>query len=133
MTERYYGKVVAVRDEYTVVINKGFDQGVEIGQKYLVVGLGEMIIDPDTKEELGQLEIVRGRVIVTHVQQNIATAESYEYDKSADVKEIKKVSSKGAIAIWGGLQDTITESIKPGEKYLKTLNKTEIGDQIIKI
>jgi len=133
MSEKYYGKVVAVRDEYTIVINKGSEQGVDAGQKYLVVGLGEIIIDPDTKEELEQLEIVRGRVVVTHVQKKIATAESCEYDKSADVKEIKKVSSKGTIAILGGLQDTVTESIKPGEQYLKTLDNIEVGDQIIKL
>ena len=133
MSEKYDGKIVSVRDDYTVVINKGMEHEVKVGQKYLIIGLGEIIIDPDTKEELEQLEIVRGRVAITHVQQKIATAESCEYDKSADIKEIKKVSSKGAIAILGGLQDTVTESITPGKEYLKTLDDTKVGDQIIKL
>jgi len=132
MTERYFGKVVSTPDEYSVVINKGSDQEVQEGQKYLVVGLGEIITDPDTGEELEKLEIVRGRVVVEHVQPKIATLKSCEYETSEDVKEIKKVTSRGGLAMFGP-QDTVTESITPGEKHLKGLDGAKVGDLVIKL
>ncbi len=132
MTERYFGIVVAVPDEFTVVINKGTEHDVQDGQKFLVLGLGDIIIDPDTKEELEKLEIVRGRVSVSHVQQKISTLKSYEYKRTEDKKEIKKVDSRSAFAAIMS-QNTVTESIIPGKKYLKELNEAEVGDYVVKL
>ncbi|WP_152662884.1 hypothetical protein [Halomonas sp. HG01] len=132
MTDRYFGKVVSKPDGYRVVVNKGYDNGVEVGQKFLVVGIGDVIRDPDTGEELEKLEIVRGRVVVDHVQQKISTLKSCEYEVSEETKEIKKVSSRGGLAVLGP-QDTVTESIKPGSKHLKPLQGAGIGDLIIKL
>lgn len=132
MTDRYFGKVVSVPDEYNVVINKGAEQNVQMGEKFLVVGMGEVIRDPDTGEELEKLEIVRGRVVVEHVQQKIATLKSCHYEESEGVKEIKKVSSRGGLALLGP-QDTVTESIKPGTKHLKALSGAEPGDLVIRL
>ncbi len=132
MTERYFGRVVATPDEYTVVINKGADDEVKTGQKFLVVGQGDIIVDPETNEELERLELVRGRVSVEHIQQKISTLKSCEYEKTEDVKEIKKVTSRGGFAMIGP-QDSVTESITPGERYLKELNGAQVGDYIIKL
>lgn len=132
MTERYFSKVVSAPDEYNVVINKGSDQDVEVGQKYLIVGLGEIIKDPDTGEELENLEIVRGRVVVVHVQPKISTLKSCDYEVSEGVKEIKKVTSRGGLAMFGP-QDTVTESITPGKKRLKPLEGAKVGDLVINL
>ena len=132
MTDRYFGKVVALPNEYSVVMNKGAEQGVQVGHIFMVVGLGDVIMDPDTNEELERLEIVRGRVKVTHVQPKIATLESCDYTKSEDVKEVKKVIWNGGLAMFGP-QDTVTESIKPGEKHLKALEDANVGDYVIKL
>jgi hypothetical protein len=132
MSARYIGKVVKVSDEFTVVINIGSEKGVVEGDKFLIVGLGEVIIDPDTQEELEQLEIIRGKASVTHVQNKISTLKSYEYEKSSDVKEITKVTGGYAMSAILG-QNTVTESIKPGASYLKTLEDVQIGDCVIKL
>lgn len=132
MSERYFGKVVTVPDKYNVVINKGSEQDVQVGDSFLVVGIGEVIKDPDTGEKLENLEIVRGRVVVEHVQPKIATLKSCQYEASEDVKEIKKVTSRGGLALLGP-QDTVTESIKPGAKHLKALDGAKIGDFVIKL
>jgi hypothetical protein len=135
MTDRYAGKVVRVSDKITVIINKGSENGIVIGDKFLIVGLGEIIVDPDTQEDLEQLEIVRGKAIVIHVQEKISTLQSCEYEKSSDEREIKKVTSRGGVAFPGvfGPQDTVTESIKPGEERLKELKGVQVGDRIIKL
>jgi hypothetical protein len=133
MAERYFAKVVKVVDKYTIVINAGTDKGVRIGKQFLVVGLGEAIIDPDTKESLGELEIVRGKGRVTHVQERMATLKSAEFERQPDVKEIKKVSTggKGAIANMFGPQETVTESIKPSEPISKPFIDAQAGDLAI--
>lgn len=135
MSDRYFGKVVAANDKFTIVMNKGSTHGVEVGDQFLVVGLGQSIIDPDTQEELGQLEIVRGKVSVTHVQEKIATARSCEFEKFSDIKETKKVTSRsmGALAGLMGPQDTITESIRPVAEELKELEGAQLGDLLLKL
>ncbi len=132
MTERYFGRVVATPDAYTVVINKGAEHEVKEGQRFLVVGQGDIIVDPETNEELERLELVRGRVSVEHIQQKISTLKSCEYEATKDVKEIKKVTARGGVAMFGP-QDTVTESITPGERHLKELNSAQVGDYIIKL
>ena len=70
-------KVVNVIDDYKLVLNIGSDDGAKEGQKYLIYEVGtEEIFDPDTKESLGFLELVKGTGIITHVQPKI-------YDKSS--------------------------------------------------
>jgi hypothetical protein len=135
MNDRYFAKVASVPDNYSIVVNKGSEHGIGVGNKFLVIGIGDSIVDPDTGEELEKLEIVRGKVVATHVQDKIATMKSDEYEKSSDIKEIKKVVSKGGGGIIGLLnsQDTVTESIKPGEEYLKPLTGVEKGDLLIKL
>ena len=74
-------RIVDVIDSYRCAINKGLDDGIKIGQRLLVYGLGKPITDPDTGEDLGSLEIVRGRGKVTHVQARLATLETYETEQ----------------------------------------------------
>lgn len=132
MNERYFGKIVSTPNKYTVIVDKGAEHGVESGDRFIVVGLGDVLLDPDTNEELERLEIVRGRVVVTHVQKKISTLTSCEYEKSEDVRDITKVTSRGGLAMLGP-QETITESIRPGEKRQKALDGAVIGDYLIKI
>ena len=130
MTERYFAKVVKVTDQHTVVINAGSNRNVRVGALFLIVGLGEIIVDPDSNESLGALEIVRGKARVTHVQELMSTLQSAEFEKHPDVKEIRKVSTagKGGLATFFGPQETVTESIKPSEPVSKPFIGAQVGD-----
>jgi hypothetical protein len=77
-TSKFPARVVAVSDgDYDVAINRGKADGLKIGQRFIVYGLSEEEIkDPDTGESLGRLEIVRGRGMVTHLQEKMATIRS---------------------------------------------------------
>ncbi len=88
-------RVAKVIDEYTIVINKGLDDGIKPGQRFLIFAFGENIIDPDTKEDLGTLEIVRGTGKVTHLQEKIATVTSDM--KSSPRKTIRKIGKPGTL------------------------------------
>ena len=69
-------KVAKVLDNKTIVINRGFEDNVKKGDSFLIYALGEDIFDPETGENLGKLEIVRGRAIAEHVQEKLATLKS---------------------------------------------------------
>lgn len=134
MSERYFGKVVHISNKFSVVINAGAEKDVKVGMKFLVVGLGDVIRDPDSGEELEQLEIVRGRAEVVHVQPKLSTLNSIEVDRQPDTREIKKVTSRSTgIAALIGPQDVVTESITPSEPVLLELRGAKVGDLVIKL
>jgi hypothetical protein len=73
-------------------MNQGPRKGVELGDKFLVVGLGQSINVCDTLMELGHLEILHGNVSVVHVQERNSTARSCKFDSSSDSKGFTKTT-----------------------------------------
>jgi hypothetical protein len=133
MNSRYHGKVVAKPDNYSVVVNIGSDHHVKLDQEFLIVGLGETIIDPDSGEILEQLEIVKGKVTATHVQQKISTLTSLEVERDPDVREIKRKPSGSSYATIFGDRESVVETTRLGAERKKTIPYAEIGDYILKI
>ena len=93
------GKVVKIINEYTIVINKGDRDGVKNGQRFLIYDYAEEIIDPDTKDSLGMLEIVRGTGKVTHLQEAIATISSDM--KTSPGRSIRRINRTSIGGVWG--------------------------------
>jgi hypothetical protein len=73
-----------------VVINRGVRDGVKLGDRFLVFGEGPHITDPDTGKDLGQLELVRGRGEVVHVQEHLATIRTIERRRTRPAKRITR-------------------------------------------
>ncbi len=71
------GKVAAVLNDRELVINKGESSGVKPG---MIFGVPEEreIQDPDTKEELGSVEIIKIRVKVVDVKPKMSICRTYE-------------------------------------------------------
>ncbi len=73
----FTASIVKILDDFTLVINKGSEDGVKKGDTFLVYYVEpEELIDPVSGESLGNLEIVRGSGSVTHVQEKMATIKS---------------------------------------------------------
>ena len=73
------GKVIKILDEYNIVINLGWKDGLADGMNVVVFAPGsEEVKDPNTGESLGYLELVKAHLKVAHVQErcSICTAES---------------------------------------------------------
>lgn len=86
-----YTVVETLDNNYKLVINAGKNKGIVMGQRYLVYALSDHeIIDPETKQSLGYLEIVKGTGKVIHVQEKMATIESDTYKSSQPTKIIRK-------------------------------------------
>ncbi len=77
--KRIEGKVAAILNEREVVLNIGSDAGVKPEMKFeiLVTEPGE-IIDPDTGEILGTLDLAKTRVEVVDIQHKMCVARTYE-------------------------------------------------------
>ncbi len=76
MTDTIVAKVAAVMDDTTLVLNAGSQMGVKEGMLFDVVAQHQEITDPDTGDSLGQWEVAKARVVVTHVQERMSTVRS---------------------------------------------------------
>lgn len=69
--------VVQIINNNRLAINKGKDDGIRLGQRMLVYELStDEIIDPNTGESLGYLEIVKGTGKVINIQEKMSIIES---------------------------------------------------------
>nr|WP_321360475.1 hypothetical protein [uncultured Hyphomonas sp.] len=119
-------RVAKVLDEYTVVLNKGARDGLAVGDKLLIFGIGEEILDPETGESLGQIELVRGRVKIQHLQDKICTARSSETIKIPGRKRTIQRRDSWAIAL-----GTAREEIEEDHSFEdKPLDDPEVGDHV---
>lgn len=79
MTELIRGKVAQVLNEREIAINVGTAHGVDVGMYFNVIDAQNAEIkDPDTGEVLGSIERPKVRVEITHVQEKLSVATTYE-------------------------------------------------------
>lgn len=142
MSSNYTAKIVSINeDEKTFVINKGSEDYIRKDDIYLIFELGDEIIDPDTDESLGRLEIVKGTARVSHIQEKMSTIISNEYIMTPERKEIKQHKNNKLIdsftkTIYGiGHFDneSQTETIIASEKIIKKIPNVKVGDYVRKI
>lgn len=115
-------RVVEILTNTKLILNCGKDVGIRNGNKFLIYGLSKILIDPETGENLGQAEIIRGEGQVVHIQDKLCTIESCLYD-SGSSRVIKKSQP---ISIFSG--GTTTEEEVIGERRLKIFEDVQIGD-----
>lgn len=119
-------RVAHLLDQYTFVINRGSKHGVKVGQNFLIFRLGENISDPESGEDLGILELVRGRARVTHVQEQMSTLESTDVENiPGTVKKIRRNAMTGIMALTGGARE---EVIEEGSQTKKLSIGTRVKD-----
>ena len=83
--EKIIGKVVKIKDEYSVVINVGDSKGASIGDRvYIINTILENITDPDTGEDLGDIVDTKCTLYISHVYEKVsvcaASQESTVYE-----------------------------------------------------
>lgn len=104
----YPARVVKVLNEYRVIINRGTADGMKKGTVLLIYELSrDELKDPETGENLGKLEIVRGTGAVIHLQDRLATVESNR--KSTPSKKIVRRNTGTLAFAVGREEETITE------------------------
>lgn len=58
MSEKIY-KIVDITSEYDVVINAGLNDNISDGTEFEIFVYGKEIVDPDTLESLGTLDVIK--------------------------------------------------------------------------
>ena len=82
MNELIRGKVAQVLNEREIAINVGTEHGVYLGMYFDVIDTqDEEIKDPDTGEVLGSIERAKVKVQVTHVQEKLSVATTYQVER----------------------------------------------------
>ncbi len=116
--EVFPATVVLILSSSKIVINRGKVHGLRAGQRLLVYQLSEQeIIDPSSKESLGQLEIVKGTGKVIHLQEKMSTIES-------DKKQMRRIS-KSSNNIYG-----IGSDVVESEENVLPFESPEVGDMV---
>ncbi|MBN2686222.1 MAG: hypothetical protein JXR40_13155 [Pontiellaceae bacterium] len=116
-------KVIKVVDDTTIVINAGSEDGITANQKFTLYCLDtEDLIDPDTNENLGRLEIVKGVVAPTHIQMKVSTLKSDIWRNPEGEKTIIK-RSPFMIAL--GSEEIVERG---GTKTRTPLDDPQVGD-----
>lgn len=127
MSEQSYAKIVRVEDSYLeFIINKGRNDGVTEQSVFVIYEIGDEIIDPETNKNLGKLEIIKGKVKAKHIQDNMTTIISDEYEKEPNIQRM----SMNNQSIWSGIPQNETVV---GRSKIKPIFNVEVGDLVKKI
>jgi hypothetical protein len=70
------GYVLKVLSQYKVLISLGRKDGVFRGMRFVIYEEGDMVNDPKSGKPIERLELVKGTVEITHVQERMSIAES---------------------------------------------------------
>ncbi len=120
-------RVAQVINEYKVAINKGSIDGIKLGQRFIIYSLGKDIIDPETSENLGPLEIIKGTGCVIHLQERLATI--YSDKKTRPQRTIRKTRPGGGLLSAYRLLEQgseVVEEILPSED--EPFDEVTVGD-----
>lgn len=117
--------IIKIIDDFNIVINRGSNDKISKGDHFLVYYTdSEELIDPETGESLGNLEIVRGTGIATHVQPKMTTIKSDRYTNKG--RTIRKPT--GGLSLYGlGFGN---EVIEENAKDLISFDDPSIGDKV---
>lgn len=113
------GKIAAILDRTTVVINRGSRDGVSQKDMFWIYSELGPFVDPDTNEDLGTTKKVWGKVVVTSVEERFCVAKT-EYQARN-------------FAVLAGLTsffETTVEQVKlpvDESQIAKGLTKVEVG------
>ena len=123
-------RVVEIITRTKIILNCGRDQGVNLRDKFEIYGLTKLLIDPETHEELGRAEIIRGKGLVVHLQDKLCTVESSLKEGGLSTRRvIKKNNSFGNI--WSGMPTTEEEILN--EPSIKNFEDIQVGDYARKL
>ncbi len=116
-------RVAQVLDHRRVVINRGAKDGMQVGRRFLIFGIGPDILDPETGQSLGHVELVRGTGTVTHVQDLQATIES-DMTQPSERRVVKQpFLNPYRLFAPGGLEETVYSTPVP-----RSFEDPDVGD-----
>ena len=128
------GKVVLIVDDRTIVINRGYRDGVRHGMRFAVVAPLDEVTDPDTGESLGRWEGVKARLVAVHVQERLAVLAPEEQRKESSLSDLTHTLSAEMVRVSSALTGTqaleVDRSQMTGMPSLGPVRKGDVVRQI---
>jgi hypothetical protein len=121
--------IVKVLSTYRVVINGGSQDGITEKDRFLIYELGEELVDPATKENLGQLEIVKGTGRPIHIQERLTTIESNKTRQEGGKRRIVTKSGGQSVFQVMPTTPTVEEIVEPSGTTLEPFSDAKVGDR----
>lgn len=127
--------IVKVINDFQIVIDKGKEDRIRQGQRVLLYNLSEdEIIDPNTGESLGYLEIVKGTGRVIDIQEKMSIIESEKVIKPDFYSSIFVRNNENFI---NSLKNVLTDSengriqqLIDGVKVRIPFDNPQVGDKV---
>ena len=139
MTEPIRGKVARILDERKIALNLGYANGVSVGMYFDVINPnGQDIEDPDTGNSLGSIELPKVRVRVTHVQEKLSVATTYQ-TKKVNVGGTGGYLTFGPFARslmppeWITKYETLEKTTETPEPFDEEDSKVKTGDPVVQV
>jgi hypothetical protein len=104
MADKIRGRVAAILNERELALNVGEQDGVREEMRFAILNSkGVNIVDPETHEPLGSVEVAKVLVKVTRVQEKLSVAQTFRTTK-------KNVGGQGS-----GLGIAISDMFQPAD------------------
>jgi hypothetical protein len=114
--------VVRILDEYSLIINGGFENDIKEGDYFQIYSEGVSIYDPeDPSKLLGKFNNIKATVVAEQVQENLTICKS-----RTTFKNIPTVSA--IIEGMGTITTQSTLSVDPSQ-----INPIDFGDKMIRV
>ncbi len=118
-------KVVHKISDESIVINMGSNDGIMVGNRFFIYGLGDEIHDGDVYLE--KLELAKGIGVAIHVQSKITTLDSDTYIEEGTTTEVIKPESPFSRLSYLGVGYSEKRIIHP-KKIKQKFDKVNVGD-----
>ena len=130
MSDPIVGKVAAVVDNTTLVLNVGNSNGVREGMLFAIVSEHQEIEDPDSGESLGKWEAVKARVIVSHLQEKMCTVRSLLAEETEATGTLSAMMVRHSFGLYGQRSDERQSlSVRSGSVAGKSpVKPIDVGD-----
>lgn len=111
-------KIVKILDEYDLIINGGKEHGIKLGDEFQILDKeGSKVIDPETQEVIGQLDLIKATVKVTELQERMCICSSRH--------TVKLNSPFSNLAITAGIS-SIADSLAISEREKLNVDLTQV-------
>ncbi|MEW6234086.1 MAG: hypothetical protein AB1656_01745 [Candidatus Omnitrophota bacterium] len=82
------GNVVLILDSQRLVINRGAEHGVSVGDRFYIYQLGQEITDPVKNASLGEIEWIKAEVEAINVQEKMTLVMSLRRDRPSSAGSV---------------------------------------------
>lgn len=128
MTDRIEGKVARILTDRRLVVNRGSDDGVQVGTRFAILSSREVdIVDPDTGQKIGSVDVARTVVKVVSVDARMSIARTFRSVRSAGIFSALTAGETAREETLRTDEATAEREIRQGEA------KVQIGDIAVEV